>query len=179
MLFPDWHKYKLSEIVSSSQTFCAKNLQEMEELRINLHEQLIDLLQFLKENRNWTEEAYKNSILHKILFLSQLKCKYSSFSSWYSHPVNKLFISSLTLASCNNQDLKTTINRQSGELIFSEYSKTLKLSFGTWLLHCQALSISQSLNWSLSLRDRDRADTISTIGVAAIGTMGTKAPPPD
>ena len=31
--------------------------------------------------------------------------------------------------------------------------------------NCQALSISQSLNFSLSLRDRDRADTIIQRGI--------------
>ena len=32
-----------------------------------------------------------------------------------------------------------------------------------YLIYCQALSISQSLNLSLFLRDRDRADTIITL----------------
>ena len=43
-------------------------------------------------------------------------------------------------------------------------SKGMQVSYFSFIYvqNCQALSISQSLNPSLSLRDRDRADTIIT-----------------
>ena len=44
-------------------------------------------------------------------------------------------------------------------------SKGMQVSYFSFIYvqNCQALSISQSLNPSLSLRDRDRADTIITL----------------
>ena len=64
---------------------------------------------------------------------------------------------------------KTSPNPQLLHLLY--YYGTCHLSIIVLCVCCQALSTSQSLNLPLSLRDRDRADTIITL-------YHTTPPPP-